>query len=157
MLYKMLKLDEGEKLKLYRDSRGLWTIGIGHLVSLNVSNTFEQASAILDNILGRPTKGCITNKESEFLFLADVRGAQKDALSFGLQLEEFRHLALTNMCFQLGRSRLLGFKKALAAMKAKDWKTVEKELIDSNWYRQTPNRAKRVISVMVNNDMSAYK
>lgn len=30
-VFGMLKLDEGLKLKVYKDTEGYWTVGIGHL------------------------------------------------------------------------------------------------------------------------------
>jgi hypothetical protein len=50
------------------------------------------------------------------------------------------------MCFQLGRPRLSKFKNMIAAVEDLDWTTMADEMEDSNWYRQTPNRAKRLIT-----------
>ena len=50
------------------------------------------------------------------------------------------------MCFQLGRPRLSKFKNMIAAVEDLDWVKMADEMEDSNWYRQTPNRAKRLIT-----------
>ena len=49
------------------------------------------------------------------------------------------------MCFQLGRPRLSKFKNMIAAVEDLDWAKMADEMEDSNWYRQTPNRAQRLI------------
>ena len=48
---------------------------------------------------------------------------------------------IINMCYQMGVSGTMKFKKALSAMKNGEWDTAANELLDSRWARQTPNRA----------------
>ena len=50
------------------------------------------------------------------------------------------------MCFQLGRPRLSKFKNMIAAVEDLDWAKMADEMEDSNWFRQTPERAKRLIT-----------
>jgi hypothetical protein len=50
------------------------------------------------------------------------------------------------MCFQLGRPRLSKFKNLIAAVEDLDWAKMADEMEDSNWYRQTTNRAVRLIA-----------
>ena len=49
------------------------------------------------------------------------------------------------MCFQLGRPRLSKFKNMIAAVEDLDWAKMADEMENSNWFRQTPNRAQRLI------------
>jgi hypothetical protein len=49
------------------------------------------------------------------------------------------------MCFQLGRPRLSKFKNLIAAVEDLDWAKMVDEMEDSNWYRQTTNRAQRLM------------
>lgn len=72
-LYNMLREDEGENLKLYKDTEGFWTIGIGHLVTKDPSK--EKAISILDKDLSRITSGFISKSESERLFAQDTSKA----------------------------------------------------------------------------------
>jgi lysozyme len=53
------------------------------------------------------------------------------------------------MCFNLGLTRLLGFKKFLAAMEAGDWKTAGVEMLDSKWARQVGVRSTRLRDLVV--------
>jgi hypothetical protein len=50
------------------------------------------------------------------------------------------------MCFQLGRPRLSKFKNLIAAVNDLDWASMSDEMEDSNWYKQTTNRADRLIA-----------
>jgi len=50
------------------------------------------------------------------------------------------------MCFQLGRPRLSQFKNMIAAVEDLDWARMADEMEDSKWFRQTPERAKRLIT-----------
>ena len=52
------------------------------------------------------------------------------------------------MCFQLGRPRLSKFKNMIAAVEDLDWERMADEMENSNWFRQTPNRAKRLIAIV---------
>ncbi|MBK0484111.1 hypothetical protein GZ029_16195 [Klebsiella pneumoniae] len=75
-LYEMLRFDEGEKLQVYKDTEGYWTVGIGHLLTKNP--TKEQAIACLDKELNRVTSGVISKPESEQLFNQDTSRALQD-------------------------------------------------------------------------------
>jgi lysozyme len=56
-------------------------------------------------------------------------------------LGEARGDAMVDICFNLGLPRLLKFKKALAAMDAKDYKLAAIEFLDSRWAEQVGQRA----------------
>jgi lysozyme len=56
---------------------------------------------------------------------------------------EARQAILISMCYQLGLAGVSAFKKMWAAIEASDWKEASKQMLDSKWARQTPNRAKR--------------
>jgi len=45
-------------------------------------------------------------------------------------------------------TRLLGFKKALAAMEASEWEIAKTELLDSRWANQVGNRS-AIIAEMI--------
>ncbi|WFX59755.1 glycoside hydrolase family protein [Enterobacter roggenkampii] len=159
-LTEMIKYDERVKYSLYKDSLGYYTIGVGHLVTKSTNK--DTALDILDKKFGRLTKGVITSDEAEDLLLEDIQstiiGIQNNPTLSKLYnlLDSVRKFALINMCFQLGVSGVVVFKKSLAALLIKDWDEAEKQLKDSLWYRQTTNRAKRVISVFKTGTLNAY-
>ena len=52
------------------------------------------------------------------------------------------------MMFNLGYPRLSKFKGMKAGVDSQDWNRAADEMIDSAWYRQVPNRAKRLVDRM---------
>ena len=52
---------------------------------------------------------------------------------------------LVNMMFNMGRTRLGGFKNFRKALEEQDWKRAGVEGRDSKWYRQVTNRAERLM------------
>ena len=65
-------------------------------------------------------------------------------------LTDDRQRAIINMVFNLGLTKLLHFKKFLAAMEAGDYETAGKEMLDSKWARQVGNRSDRLEQMIVN-------
>ena len=57
--------------------------------------------------------------------------------------EEIVQLVLCDMAFNLGLPKLKQFKLMLAAIESGDMEAAASELLDSNYARQVPNRAKR--------------
>ena len=53
-----------------------------------------------------------------------------------------------NMCYQMGVSGVMKFKKALAAMEKGQWDIAADELLDSRWAKQTPNRANELADLI---------
>ncbi|HDZ1527099.1 TPA: glycoside hydrolase family protein, partial [Klebsiella pneumoniae] len=148
-----------EKLKLYKDTEGYWTIGIGHLVTKNPSK--EQAIACLDKELNRVTSGVISKSESEQLFNLDISRALRDIerselSSIYIQTNGPRRAALVNLTFQLGLAGVLKFRKMIQYLKVGNYEAAADEGLDSKWARQTPNRARRVSEVIRTGTFSSY-
>lgn len=55
---------------------------------------------------------------------------------------------MVDMAYNMGGSRLAGFKRMIAALNAKNYKIAAKEMVDSSWYAQVGNRSKRLVSLM---------
>jgi lysozyme len=56
-------------------------------------------------------------------------------------LDDVRKDAMIDISFNLGATRLRGFKRALAAMEVADYTTAAKEFLDSKWSRDVKGRA----------------
>ena len=127
-----LKIDEGCRLTAYQDTVGVWTIGYGHT--------------------GGAKKGDkITQKEAEGFLLEDTLEAARDAstLPVGFDgLNAVRQSVLINMCFNLGLTRLLNFKRFLSAVQVRDFDTAALEMLDSKWAGQVGQRAIRLAKLM---------
>lgn len=117
--------DEGLRLKPYRDTVGKLTIGVGrNLDDVGISD------AEAGHLLGNDISGVLADLDR--------------ALPWWRGLSEARQRALANMCFNLGLTRLQGFKKMLAALEAGDWPAAAREALDSKWARQVGARATRI-------------
>jgi len=130
LLVEELKRDEGVELKAYQDTVGIWTIGIGR--------NLQDVGVSMD--------------EAEFLLASDIDVAVNELQrTFGWfeGLSDARQRVCVNMCFNLGLTRLLGFKKFLAAMEKGDWKTAGVEMLDSKWARQVGARSTRLRDLLV--------
>lgn len=128
-LARQLRIDEGEKLKLYRDSEGILTIGVGR------------------NIEHRG----IRSVESALMLSGDIDEAEEICRKVFPQFDVLpgaRQRALCNMAFNLGEPRLRGFVKMVAAVNEQRWQDAVRELRDSKWYEQVGDRAKRIEALM---------
>jgi len=120
---KQLERDEGRKEKLYNDSLGIPTIGIGRNMQ-------------------RP----LSNKAIDFLFEEDYDDHFRDlvkALPWAIELDEARLGALLNMYFNLG-PKLLQFQSMLPALKEGRWEDAARHALNSVWASQVHGRAKRI-------------
>lgn len=124
--------DEGMVLHAYKDHLGFLTIGIGRLI---------------DERRG----GGITEEEAKYLLQNDINyritGLRSKLSWFDSQPEQVQR-ALVNMSFQLGINGLLGFRNTLAYIEQRNYKKAAENARKSNWYKQTPNRAERVIALI---------
>jgi len=66
-----------------------------------------------------------------------------------LTLCRVRQDALINLCFNLGITRLLTFKKALAAMEQGNFELAAEEFLDSKWAKQVGSTRSEDIAYMV--------
>lgn len=123
-----LELDEGRKNKLYYDFVGIPTIGVGH--NLNEPISDRAIDVILEDDINNKLKDLDTN------------------LSWWRTMDEARQLVLADMCFNLGITRLLGFKETLKAMKEGRYQDAAKGMEDSLWYKQVGVRAVRLVEIM---------
>lgn len=124
-----LKNDEGVKLRLYKDTTGHATIGCGrNLDDVGISN--DESDLMLSNDIARVTRSL------------DI------AFPFWRSLSDARQRAMANLCFNMGFAKLLGFRKMLDAIRAGDFDTAAKELLDSAYADQVGNRAVRIANML---------
>ena len=132
-----IKEHEGFRDTVYSDSLGFATIGYGHLVLPS------------DNFV----KGTTYPKEMlEEVFDNDFKIAHDSANELLADIEH-NHIikgVIIEMCFQLGKPRVMKFKKMWEALKNNDLETASKEMIDSNWHKQTTKRCESLANVMKN-------
>ena len=57
--------------------------------------------------------------------------------------ENIQHV-LVNMTFNLGGTRLSGFRRMLGCVERREWKEMAVEMEDSRWFRQVGRRSKEL-------------
>ena len=137
-LKERIKQHEGFRNTIYSDSLGFATIGYGHLIKNN--EHFEKNKRY-------------TEPEMDKLFEYDFNIACKDAdevlKNCGDQPLEV-YGVIIEMCFQLGRPKVLKFKKMLSHIKNNDYKLASQEALNSLWAKQTPRRAQDLAEILAN-------
>jgi len=129
-LYEQLTRDEGMRARMYLDSEGVPTIGIGH------------------NLRDRP----ISERAIQIIFeddLADTEADVRMRIPVFATLSEARRGVLLNMAFNLGIGGLLEFRKMLEALRIQDWDRAATEMLDSKWASQVGARATRLAEQMI--------
>ena len=126
-----LTVDEGRKSRMYLDNATppRWTIGVG----FNLSDR-----ALPEPIIDALLDWCIDNVQHEL----------DSALPWWRTMNDARQNALANMAFQMGIDKLMKFKNTLVLLKSGRWEAAADEAMNSDWARQTPNRAKRVTDMI---------
>jgi lysozyme len=124
-----IKVDEGVRFKVYRDSLGIETVGVGR----NIRD-----------------KG-LSMQEVDFLLDNDLSDAERDARAIFPtfdKLSDIRKAVLLNMSFNMGRERLSKFKKLRAAVQDEDWAEAARQMLLSTWASQVGARATRLAQQM---------
>ena len=127
---------EGFIPKIYKDTRGLATIGYGHLVT-------KQDTFIED----------VEYPEEELydLFLKDLQKAKNGAEEIVGHIKELHPTAkeiITEMVYQLGVTGVRRFLKTLLHLENCDYKNASMEMLDSAWRKQTPKRCEKLSKMM---------
>jgi len=123
-LLEMLKRHEGVKSHVYKCSAGFETIGVGRNISKSgLGLADDEVDYLLENDIVRVVK----ELSSEYPWFNDLDDVRKDAI--------------IDIGFNLGATRLRGFRRALAAMDAADYKTASLEFLDSKWSRDVKGRS----------------
>ena len=130
-LREMLRRHEGVKNFVYLCSEGYETIGVGRNIA--------------DSGLG------LSDDEVDYLLNNDIKRVKEELSDeyywFG-GLNEARQHAMIDMSFNLGQTRLRGFKKALDAMATEDYERAADEFMDSRWAEQVKSRAPEVTEMI---------
>ena len=134
-LQEQIMFEEGVKYEIYNDHLGYKTFGVGHLVR---ATDPENEMAVGTKVSKMRVAEC---------FEADLYVAINDMEKFteGMEIDDNIKECVTEMVFQLGLPRLNKFKKFKQALLDGDIATAQAEMKDSLWYRQTTNRAERLI------------
>lgn len=131
-LVSALRRDEGERLTVYQDTLGVWTLGVGRNV---------------DGAHG----GGITKVESAYLLQNDIttKTAELEKRAPWIwQMSEPRIGVFLNMAFQLGVEGLMKFNQTLRLAEQGEYFECSRQMLKSLWAQQTPERALRMSKQM---------
>lgn len=146
IIIEQLKIDEGFRKHVYKDTLGYDTVGYGYCLTKNPCRLSNE------NIKEIHAIG-ITEKVAEQL-LIDYCHALENKLHSVLPcfetLNDVRKEVLINMSYNLGVSGVLGFKHMIAELEKGDFERAAICMIDSKWATQVKARATRLAEQMKN-------
>lgn len=125
----LLKKHEGLRLKPYLCTAGKLTIGYGHNLDAN-GITEEDADRMLHNDI--------------VICVAQLN----QYLPWWSSHPENVQQVLVNMCFNLGITGLLEFKRSLGYIRDQKYSAAAVELRKSKWYSQVKSRAEELIVLL---------
>ena len=128
-LREAVKLSEGYRARVYKDTLGIDTIGYGFAIK-----DLELDEDICDMILDKKLNKLIKDVDNKFSFMDDIAVEAQDVVY--------------EMCYQLGINGFSKFKKTIAYLRDENYKMAAIEMLDSRWAKQTPNRAKRLSNII---------
>jgi lysozyme len=123
-----LRVAEGFRAHVYRDTVGKQTIGYGFNVDSGISEYAAEALLVAQT---------------------EERETELKEYWWAVGLDDVRMSVIVEIAFNSGISSLLHFPKMLAAVGAKDWETAKAELLDSDAARQLPGRYAKLAEIML--------
>lgn len=124
----LLRLHEGYRRHPYQCTAGKATIGIGRNLD-DVGIDEDEASYLM----GRDIERAVQHLRLE---------------PYWIDLSPVRQAVLIDMVFNLGWTRFSAFTKFREALRAGWYKIAADEMVNSAWYRQVGDRAKRLTGMM---------
>ena len=126
------------------------TVGIGtNLESGNARNKLARVGANYDSIVNG--KAGLTRDQALVLAREDIKDsiltAKKLVRNYDFQPEDVK-LILCDMAYNLGETKLKGFKKMLSAVERGDYRIAADEMRNSKWFNQVGNRSKYLSELM---------
>jgi GH24 family phage-related lysozyme (muramidase) len=142
--------NEARRHRAYFDSENIPTVGIGfNLRRGDARHKIEMLGVDYDQVCNQQIE--LTDDQIDNRLVADLATAIDNASAlfpnFG-DINTARQMILVDMAFNLGKNRLSGFRKMIAAVTSEDWNKAANQMIDSAWYRQVKSRGERNVEVM---------
>ena len=136
-LLESVKKHEGYRNKVYLDTLGKRTVGVGHLC---VEDFWEDDKEYEEKFL-------MTILEHDLQ--TAIKGAKDLMSEHGcMDVDEIAEEIIIEMIFQLGKTGVSKFKNMWKHLSALEYSDAASEMLDSRWAKQTPNRAQAMSSDM---------
>ena len=137
----ILKKEEGWRSTPYYCSEGYPTVGYGFKLA-------DKDAPLPKFYLPKPV--------GEVWLQQEIEEVLQHLYSDVNTLNPVRASVLVSMAFQLGLVGLRKFKRMWAAVEASEWDEAAKEMLDSLWATQTPQRANRHAEMMRTGNMLEF-
>ena len=131
-LLESVRKHEGYRNKVYLDTLGKRTVGVGHLCVEDFwEDDKEYEESFLMEILQKDLQGAIDGAEN---------------LCEDLKISDNAKIIIIEMIFQLGKTGVSKFRNMWKALQQDppSYSVAATEMLDSRWAKQTPNRAKEM-------------
>ena len=148
-LIDQLILHEGLELKVYKDSLGIDTIGVGR--NLEDRGISDGELMFMHMMRADIYDVGITEGNARFLLSNDIDIVEKELLDAHPcieRLDDVRLRVVLDMAFNLGVPRLCKFKNMWDGIHAGDYIKACVEMLDSRWANQVGSRAVRLSEAM---------
>ena len=136
-LIAQLKVHEGVRSKVYLDTEGIETIGVGR------------------NLRDRG----LSDDEIELMLANDIRDFQEEverAFSWWSDLDDVRQRVVVDMAFNMGLGSLSKFVNTLSHIENGRYEEAGVEMLDSKWARQGGDRANVLSNMMKTGEDHGY-
>ena len=136
-LIAQLKVHEGVRSKVYLDTEGIDTIGVGR------------------NLRDRG----VSDDEIELMLANDIRDFQEEverAFSWWSDLDDVRQRVVVDMAFNMGLGSLSKFVNTLSHIENGRYEEAGVEMLDSKWARQVGDRANVLSNMMKTGEDHGY-
>ena len=153
-----LKRDEGNKLKAYKDTLGLWSIGVGRNLDRRNSDGTQGITSKETQVLKITRDSCllkgITQAQCDRLLDNDIKAVMAEldhALPWWRSLDPVRQRVMLNLGFMgVGNAShgLLSFHNTLEAIRTHRWEDAAHGLETSQYARQVGARATRLANLL---------
>lgn len=123
------------------DAKGMWVVGYGHDIPARNAYLYSNGISI---------------PEALELLKTDIeiaRSACNSAIPWIMQVDETRRGILYEMAFQMGVKGLLQFQKTLSAIRDERWDDAVKEMLNSQWHTETPQRCEELAGIMLSGEL----
>lgn len=132
-----LRRDEGVRYSPYNDTKGIPTVGVGH--NLNAKPLPGDWKYPLNDI----QVNSLLDDDLEDVFHDLDRN-----LPWWTDLNDVRQRVIVNMAFNLGITKLLGFRNTLVFMRQGKYSQAADGMLASAWASQVKGRAQRLADMM---------
>ena len=124
-----IKESEGFRSTVYKCTEGYDTIGYGFAIK-----DLVMSEDIAHKILFAKIAELKLSIQQKFPCIDDLPNEVQEVI--------------IEMCYQMGVSGFSKFKKTIKLLEAKEFKKASKEMLNSKWAKQTPNRAKKLSEIV---------